>query len=1113
MNNKRVLSKIKMGNSVKPNPYNKDIIVDPMGQWNHPGKNTRIPSDRITMKGVNYPVLGVSNTGQKQMMQPGREYNFPGANYVDEYPQMANGGTPCPSGQKVYPDFKDFGCLTESQYASLKQQKTEYINKRNAASKHILDLKNAGKFNDFLQEVKNYQTQYPNQSYVCPGPNCPNEVLKVPKNIIIKPPKPKVTLPPPKNTPIPPINPVIKEPIELPIIDPPLLENKNIGELRTPNFTVSDPIEAPQYTLEPYTADRMRLDVKLPQNKLKSWFDKGVIDTKGHIGLGKRNETRLIPKIVQKVTGYDPAYFEGYEDEEGNFVPGELDYGNATGSEIEFKGAASLRDFMNQKKYKKEYEEYDKKLDDWNEKYEQSKKKQEEGQAFKKGGAKKKYTSDIINSTNYLFAEHPLFKKKKQSKKRIYSPNAKYYAYGGESGCPDGYTFNPITGECIEWNPTVWNSEEQPTSFDPIADIIYMNPNDRPEGMSDEEYDQMYKDQLEHEQLHRLQWINDGLKGESKTPLRMPSTVDNQDYPGDHYYNRRQEEVNYLHDYWKNQHPDEAEFIPDEIIYDKETNPAMYELPWTVEGEARDYENATHSGMESFFPKRKKGGALLTKKVTCKKCGWTWDAADGGNDMTTCHKCGGQGLIHAQNGGYINDISISTLTKASYGYSVGNLIRKQDGGTQTYTYQGRPGSYYKKDADGKWMIKNESTKGKYVAIDDPKGTRTKILNAQAKPVARTAKKPTTQTNNYDHLYDKGYRQDTESTAVRNIYTPPLPSVIGKDPLTYMKEQADAKKKAVNKAVQNKNQKVKQFYKEYHESPRYSEMLHKSEPSNYSDYYWGRKFNLEGYKDQDINYPKPHVVVRHKQPTHDPNTGGFSTNNTGWITVLPKGFGVKGLLPHEWSHSTDRPLGMKTNPYTGAPFASGVRRVIPVSDQLWMMKHAAHDWYQSPEFKKQHASAKKWDWQHKNDPGFQNFLNSKTEWYDYVGKPTETRARLNDIRYQSKQKGIYDPFTEKVSPETYKKLLNTEFEKGDKEGFDALKQLKDVYTDEEIQWMLNNISHNKTTEFEENINQGFGRKGGYIVEEYNEGGKYQLDDEVDEATMRRLKKLGFTFEKI
>ena len=51
---------------------------------------------------------------------------------------------------------------------------------------------------------------------------------------------------------------------------------------------------------------------------------------------------------------------------------------------------------------------------------------------------------------------------------------------------------------------------------------------------------------------------------------------------------------------------------------------------------------------------KKEGGALLTKKVTCKSCGWKWDAADGGDDITTCHKCGGQGLIHAQKGVQVN---------------------------------------------------------------------------------------------------------------------------------------------------------------------------------------------------------------------------------------------------------------------------------------------------------------------------------------------------------------------------------------------------------------------------------------------------------------------------
>jgi hypothetical protein len=64
-----------------------------MGQWKYPGQPTRIPSSNITMKGVNFPVLAVTDNGQKKMMQPGQEYNFPGANYVDEFPQAKKGGS------------------------------------------------------------------------------------------------------------------------------------------------------------------------------------------------------------------------------------------------------------------------------------------------------------------------------------------------------------------------------------------------------------------------------------------------------------------------------------------------------------------------------------------------------------------------------------------------------------------------------------------------------------------------------------------------------------------------------------------------------------------------------------------------------------------------------------------------------------------------------------------------------------------------------------------------------------------------------------------------------------------------------------------------------------
>ena len=49
-------------------------------------------------------------------------------------------------------------------------------------------------------------------------------------------------------------------------------------------------------------------------------------------------------------------------------------------------------------------------------------------------------------------------------------------------------------------------------------------------------------------------------------------------------------------------------------------------------------------------PMYKTGGGLLTKTMKCNSCGWSWKAADGGADVSTCHKCGGSALPKAQNG-------------------------------------------------------------------------------------------------------------------------------------------------------------------------------------------------------------------------------------------------------------------------------------------------------------------------------------------------------------------------------------------------------------------------------------------------------------------------------
>ncbi len=69
----------------------KKVIKDDRGQWAHPGEITKIGSNNITMKGVPYPVLGISDLGDIQLMYPDQDYTYRG-NSVIEYPMMAQGG-------------------------------------------------------------------------------------------------------------------------------------------------------------------------------------------------------------------------------------------------------------------------------------------------------------------------------------------------------------------------------------------------------------------------------------------------------------------------------------------------------------------------------------------------------------------------------------------------------------------------------------------------------------------------------------------------------------------------------------------------------------------------------------------------------------------------------------------------------------------------------------------------------------------------------------------------------------------------------------------------------------------------------------------------------------
>jgi hypothetical protein len=67
-------------------------VIDPMGYWNpeNIGNPVIIPSTDITMEGVDVPLIGISDTGDVQYMEPGEDYEFDGE-YVTEYPVAKKG--------------------------------------------------------------------------------------------------------------------------------------------------------------------------------------------------------------------------------------------------------------------------------------------------------------------------------------------------------------------------------------------------------------------------------------------------------------------------------------------------------------------------------------------------------------------------------------------------------------------------------------------------------------------------------------------------------------------------------------------------------------------------------------------------------------------------------------------------------------------------------------------------------------------------------------------------------------------------------------------------------------------------------------------------------------
>jgi hypothetical protein len=112
-----------------------------------------IPSNRITMQDVDFPILGIDDIGNQIMMQPGQDYTFPGS-YVTEFPMknMGNKRFAQPGMNKpIYTsDWRKVQAYNDS------------LNLYNTGRRGINALINARNIEDWKNFVKNdRQRDYP----------------------------------------------------------------------------------------------------------------------------------------------------------------------------------------------------------------------------------------------------------------------------------------------------------------------------------------------------------------------------------------------------------------------------------------------------------------------------------------------------------------------------------------------------------------------------------------------------------------------------------------------------------------------------------------------------------------------------------------------------------------------------------------------------------------------------------------------------------------------------------------------------------------------------------------------------------------------------------------
>lgn len=242
-----------------------------------------------------------------------------------------------------------------------------------------------------------------------------------------------------------------------------------------------------------------------------------------------------------------------------------------------------------------------------------------------------------------------------------------------------------------------------------------------------------------------------------------------------------------------------------------------------------------------------------------------------------------------------------------------------------------------------------------------------------------------------------------------------------------------------------------FLKTWQQSPMYNEMLNNSSSGNeYS--------KISNYRNKSLNLNPTNNLNVEKTLLNDPNTTGFVRKGTPVVNISSDWHNNNEMLSRLKTESDTLKARLGETPDYKIP-----TNFVTPSTIVHEMSHIT-DWKGLPKTDLQKIKSFSSD-------------RDKNKFSNYVANPSETRSRLNEIRYENSLLKYYNPLTEKINKDQYNNYLK------DKSKGNALKDLKNVYSDDEIIDMLNSISENKSSQ--EQIPMA---KNGGSIKKYGDGGK-------------------------